>query len=215
MVVSSGTGLNHQFDDTLVANYGITYRTTATASYTFNTPGILSNTSNLSGDSLIYHVRNDAGVETGMPTTEDWVLQIVCGRMDNTTAAGKMWEIATPANQNMFHLDIYAGGSIRLYYGGDFGPEYVTLPANTWNPDGLHTFTLHYKAATTRLDFWMDDTILLADFQSEDGGTYDYSRSPMRGPINYDSWVAGPLVPEPMTLGLLALGGLGLIRRRK
>lgn len=99
----------------------------------------------------------------------------------------------------------------KIRYGP--APEGSDGPAQEYFiPEQLNqgTVTLHYKASNQRLDFWLDNTLLLEDFESYDGN-YDIKSVQLGGGITsfenvlYDNIVMGVL-SETETCGLQGPG---------
>ncbi len=158
-------------------------------------------------------------VGTPMSAGTDWIASMLW--TNNTTdSTARMFEMA--ARQTASNYDIakfYGTGSGNTFKldGGNGTNSYVTLWTGSLSTGVERKLTLHYKASNSRLDFYIDDTLVAADFPAR-RAVYNLYR------VNYGSWtVTGDVlddlmvgVPEPMTLGFLAVSGVFvLLRRRK
>ena len=156
-----------------------------------------------------------------MSADKDWILSMLW--TNNTTdSTARMFE--SSARQTGSNYDVakfYGTGTGNTFKldGGDGGNvNYSTVWTGQLSTGVERKLTLHYKGASNQLlDFYIDDTLVAADFPGRKG-VYTLYR------INYGGWtVTGDAlddlmvgVPEPMTLGLLAVSGvLVLLRRRK
>jgi len=208
------TGLHHEFND-LNVTHGYDYLLTGGHDWTFS-GGKGTNPTENNQTPQWGTVNINGGDITPMSSDEDWVCQFVV-RYLATAHVAKLWEFGGGPG-GILQVDLWDNGNLRLLHGGEFGNEWtVSEDHGVWwdNPAEWHTFTLHYKAATQLIDVWSDDNLIVDDKPMKDGadGTWWHNRP--RGPIEYDSYIIGPLLPEPVTLTLLGLGGLALIKRRK
>jgi hypothetical protein len=155
-------------------------------------------------------LKGDAGV-VGMSTNEDWVMsmkiEIVTNAPGNITifetsaaSGGDMAKLVTTAVPNEFRLDGRSGGT-----------TYGTIATFTMTSAVEHTLTMHFKVANSKLDFYMDDTLIASDFEGRANGgagspfydinfyQVDHSSSNI-GVYTYDDVLIGPLAPPDGTV---------------
>ena len=217
IIPTSGVGLYHEFND-LHATYGYDYQIGATAYYTWNSPGVFTHTSNVSDYAADWQTADALGDPTPMVTVQDWVAKFTFQK-DGDVNAGKAIELKG-SESTLLQVDLLADGRITFVYGPEnFGFQQYTTAVDVFEEGVMHDFIVHYKSSVERLDVWVDDALILSNIVGKTigmvgGGTYDLYHAPLRGPCSYDEEIFGGLVPEPMTLVLLGLGGLALTRKR-
>ena len=143
----------------------------------------------------------------GMSTNEDWALSMT-------------FEISTdePGLRTIFETSAFSGGDmVKLLntttpnqftlQGRSGGTTYGTIATFMMTPAVEHTLTLHFKAANSRLDFYVNDTLITSDFEGRaNGGAgspyYDISfiqvdsgQASDTGVYIYDEVLIGPLQP--------------------
>jgi len=169
------------------------------------------------------------GTTVAMSTAEDWVMSF---EWESTmqAVAGTVFEASSATNDVARFESFNSSGQYRLQ-GGDGSSGYAQIGAPfTPTPNAVHVLTLHYQAANPlnqRLDFYIDNVLVANDFASR-GATPTYNvnflqlgggrtlNNPNVQSIDYfDNIVIGPVVPEPASMSVLALGGLALARRRR
>ena len=150
----------------------------------------------------------------GMSVSEDWVMsmkiEIVTNAPANKTifetsaaSGGDMVKLITTAVANEFTLQGRSGGTYLT------ASLYGTIATFTMTSAVEHTLTLHFKVANSKLDFYMDDTLIASDFEGRANGggpNYDINfiqvddSSSNIGVYTYDDVLLGPLAP-PAPLG--------------
>lgn len=179
-------------------------------------------------DRLFYQTTNklSSPTVTAMDATQDWVASFdfqhdgAGGSSSVFEFVGDGGDIARLAGVNATEFALQGGD-------GSGGYTQVGLLVAI-SEDVLHTLTLHYKAATETLDFYIDDDLSRADFigrKDVTAGTGDTSKYTVNGVFLrggssstrvdiYDNVRIG-VVPEPASLALIAIGGTVILARRK
>ena len=203
----------HLDTDGSVSTYGLVYED----GWSYATPGI-----GIAGrnDRNIYRTTDEFGTQTAMKTDQDWIVQI---RMRQNAAAdgNRIFEIGGPGGDI---LQIVQSETNHWYMVGD--PDWggsvsfdsgAAIPTSDW-----FTLTVHYlvdhphPSRVSGLDVWINDNLAYDGAIAPKNNNDDYRLDTvaMKGYADYDDIVIG-VIPEPMTMALLGLGGLALVRRRR
>ncbi len=111
----------------------------------------------------------------------------------------------------------------------DWHEFWITIVADPKNgpSGGTHRVDIYVDGSLTPSTFWVNVSSGLNDYPSLGQGAVNWrnyiamgsSRSGNTGAFDTDffSWAPGAIapIPEPMTMGLMAVGGLALLRRRR
>ena len=161
---------------------------------------------------------SDTGSDGPMPTDEDWILEMV---YKHTGVYGTESTIFTKANgtERLFKLSYTGSDDDWNIFVGQSASAWVAAPVATvtlsqvdWN-----NLTVHYKSASSNLDFYANDS-LVAGNVSLAHGKYDLRLVQLEWMRAGEDWFRNfevGQVPEPTTMVLAGLGGLALMRRRK
>ena len=165
-------------------------------------------------------MKNDNENVAGMSTAMDWVFSFIW--TNNVSTDTTVFASFAESGGDMVRLtganEDHADPGVFNIDGGDGSGSYVTQ-ATVEVPIGQTSkVTLAYEAADGLLDFYLDDTLVVANFQSREGN-YDIYRFQILGGSHspagevFDELIIG--VPEPATMALLGVGALALLRRRR
>ena len=138
------------------------------------------------------HAANDfLGTISGLSADTDYGLYVVAaGRKQGTGVGTYDFSFGASSAENIVPSVYNAPGAVQIAESGS-----ADITTSTAVPIGFFTS-----------DGSGDLAIYLGKGQSRDGNNYR---------TQLDGLVVGEGIPEPMTLALLGLGGLGLIRRRR
>jgi len=139
-----------------------------------------------------------------------------------------VWTNNTSNNGTIFEAMSEPGGDMCKFWGtgndnfklGTALPgargTYYDLWAGTLSTGVERTLTLHYKADNGLLDFYIDDDLIVQDFETPGYAMHRFQA------LSGGASVAGDTineitigVPEPATMALLGLGAVALLRRRR
>ena len=192
-VPTAGPGLYHEFND-LHATHGVDYSTTATDYYTWNTPGVLTHLSGLSGDALLFYTGDRHHVQADLRSNRDWLAKFRMQK-NGDVYIDKVIEMDGRSGP-VLQVGFSAGGRLDLTYGpyGLVDPcEYpMWIGYNVFEPNIMHDLVVAYDKDTELLDVYVDDALVLGGVEckgSASGSCGDLYSARMRGTCDYDELI--------------------------
>ena len=214
--IGTGPGINVPFDtDAEPVTWGQKDFQGGTWSY----DGDSAMTNSTVGSALRYDpTYTDTGFDGPMPQDEDWVFELV---YKHTGPYGTEWPVFTKANgtERLWRLAYTGTGNDWEIWVGQSASAWEPTPVATFtlSQDDWNTLTVHYKSASSNLDFYVNGS-LEAGNVSLAHGKYDLRLVQMEWMRSGADWFRNfevGQIPEPATMVFLGLGGLAMIRRRR
>ncbi|MFA5865440.1 MAG: PEP-CTERM sorting domain-containing protein [Phycisphaerae bacterium] len=230
--VAPGPGLDVPLNDNLVpVNYGRWSVNTGAWTYDGDSATIASPTVNVNSalrfsPTPLWEDSETMPMEaaaTQMPAGTDWGFELTYKHTGGYNG-GIPWFLRDTAPNNSYDyrmVSLWQVGtsSWTIKVGDATGDGWVNAVTGLDLSDGaFHKFTTHYKAANQRLDIYVDDVLMAENVQLVHGhytpNFIQIEDADAAGTDSYGYVKIGQIVPEPMTLVLMSLGGLLLRRRR-
>ena len=132
---------------------------------------------------------------------EDWAFQVQW-KTDAATSGATVFELGAPGGDI---AKLFTAGTAGNYVllGGNGSGSYVQIGAEiAFAPDVFYTLTVHYKASSGLLDFYIGDTLTRAGFHGR-SGVYDIDFVQLRGGFatatldRFDNLLIGPPAGSP------------------
>lgn len=168
----------------------------------------------------IYYTTDGVGVQTAMNANKEWIVKLEM-RWEYTAAAG---------DDTFYTIELGATGGDILRIAPKPGDNnwWVEGAWNFWleaapPQDEFFTLIFHYmpdhphpERNNGALDIWVNDQLGYGALEAKNGANdYNLNVVALKGYASYDDILVGEIIPEPVTMLLLGLGGLTVLRKRR
>ncbi len=179
-VVVPGPALRADFRSSVAAQaFGVAYN--IAGGWTFDGQTAMAADANTY---VRYKTTTADGMAAAMPSGSDWVVRLTYRETD----AGSTQQLFT-LGSGILRLHCLAGSRRLMCYPAT---ALVEVPPS---PGDWHEIAVHYRAATSRIDLYVDGLLRLADMRSE-MNIYALSAIELRGPASFGDVRVGSLDPR-------------------